>query len=572
MLVIGVGDPDRPRNLHVANLRAKEVVLRGDDVTFEFSLTNKGFAGGVVNVTRETLDDEGKPAERLDLRNAEVVVDEEGVEQAIRVLHKFEVKGAYTRRIGIPVLPGEKIENDNFLIHHIQVVDTKIRVLYVEGYPRWEYRFLKDNLTRDTETVLAHVINLDADPSVVQPFSNSPGWKPRQRFPETREELFQYHVVIFGDVDWRKLSWDGDEEKSKEYLANLKDFVDEGGGFVMIAGPYDSPRSYRSTDLRDILPVELSRDEEWSAYIDPTRSFNIRLTEEGRRHPIMQLTENPEDSAAIWEDEKFSAQFWYYPVTRAKEPPAVILAEHSGEHNRNTFGPHVLMATMPYGKGQSLFLGVDELWRLRWASGSKYHYRFYGEAIRLLATYKLLGGNLRFKIFTDRNRYIVGDTVEITADVYDRDFDPATAENQVVTIRLPDGEEETREMALDAETPGRYRLTVSVHRPGTYRISGDPVDDEGEAPQKLFKVEYSTEEMRNPLIDLETMTGMARESGGTFFPLYRIGELPDRIPGMSVYVASEVRSKDLWDDMWVLFLFTALLAAEWLLRKRYRLL
>jgi len=523
-------------------------------------------------VTLETLDDDGKPAERLDLRNAEVVVDEEGVEQAIRVSHKFEEKGAYTLRIGIPVLPGEKIENDNFLIHHIQVVDTKIRVLYVEGYPRWEYRFLKDSLTRDTETVLAHVINLDADPSVVQPFTLAPGWKPRQRFPETREELFQYHVVIFGDVDWRRLSWDGDEEKSKEYLKNLKDFVDEGGGFVMIAGPYDSPRSYYTTDIRDILPVELLRDVDSTGFVDETTSFNIRLTEEGRRHPIMQLHPDPLVSAELWQEEKFSAQFWYYPVTRAKVPPAVVLAEHSGEHNRNTFGPHVLIATMPYGKGQTLYLGVDELWRLRWNVGSEYHYRFYGEAIRLLATYKLLGGNLRTKIFTDRNRYFVGDTVEITADVYDRDFEPATDETKVVTIRLPNGEEEDREMALDPESPGKYRLAVSVYQEGTYRITADPGEEEEEAAQKLFKVEYSTEEMKNPLIDLESMTGMARESGGTFFPLYRIGEVPAAIPAMSVYVASEVRSEDLWDDTWILFLFTGLLACEWLLRKRYRLL
>jgi hypothetical protein len=571
LYVVGIGDPDLPRNLHVANLRAKEVVLRGDDVTFEFTLTNKGFAGELVTATLESIDEEGNRIDELDLKNADVVVDEEGVEQAVRVSHRFEVRGFYTVRIGIPVQPGEKIENDNFIVHHIQVVDKKIKVLYVEGYPRWEYRFLKDALTRDTETILAHVVNLDADSSVVQPYSDSPGWKPRQRFPRTREELFEYHVVIFGDVDWTRLG-EGNEELSKEMLANVKSFVDEGGGFIMIAGPYDSPRSYRSTDLRDILPVELSREEEWGAYIDPTRSFNLRLTDEGRRHPIMQLETDPKVSAALWEEEKFSAQFWYYPVTRAKVPPAIVLAEHSGEHNRNTFGPHVLMAVMPYGKGLSLFLGVDELWRLRWATGSRYHYRFYGEAIRMLATYKLLGGNIRFKIFTDRNRYFVGDTVEITADVYDRDFEAASEDTQTVTIRFPDGEEEERKLVLDPESPGRYRLAVTVHQEGTYRISADPGDGEGEIAKKLFKVEYSTEEMKNPLIDLDTLSGMARESGGRFFPLYELASIPDVVASKSVYVSSEVRSEDLWDDLWVLFLFTGLLGAEWLLRKRYRLL
>ena len=98
-------------------------------------------------------------------------------------------------------LRGEKIENDNYLIHHLRVVDTKIKVLYVDNWPRWEYRFLKDGLIRDVETMLAHVINLDADSNTVQPYTKVPGWGPLQRFPKTREELFEYDVVIFGDVD-----------------------------------------------------------------------------------------------------------------------------------------------------------------------------------------------------------------------------------------------------------------------------------------------------------------------------------------------------------------------------------
>jgi hypothetical protein len=88
----------------------------------------------------------------------------------------------------------------------------------------------------------------------------------------------------------------------------------------------------------------------------------------------------------------------------------------------------------------------------------------------------------------------------------------------------------------------------------------------------LFEVEYSTEEMRNPLIDIDTMQAMARESGGEHVPLFMAGGLAETIPPKSVFVSSEIRSEDLWDDWWVLVLFTALLGAEWLVRKRYRLL
>ena len=85
-------------------------------------------------------------------------------------------------------------------------------------------------------------------------------------------------------------------------------------------------------------------------------------------------------------------------------------------------------------------------------------------------------------------------------------------------------------------------------------------------------MEYATEEMRNPLVDRETLLAMARESGGRFVPLFKAGGLPESIPPKSVFISSEVRSEDLWDDGWILFLFAGLLAAEWMLRKRYRLL
>ena len=117
-----------------------------------------------------------------------------------------------------------------------------------------------------------------------------------------------------------------------------------------------------------------------------------------------------------------------------------VLAVHPGEYNRNKFGKHVLMATMDYGNGRTLFIGVDELWRLRWSFGDHYYYRFYGEAIRMLATYRLLRGTRRFKIFTDNSRYFVGDPVTITAVVFDRDFRPATEETKTVAGVNPDME------------------------------------------------------------------------------------------------------------------------------------
>ncbi|MCU0727469.1 MAG: hypothetical protein MUE73_17055, partial [Planctomycetes bacterium] len=138
--------------------------------------------------------------------------------------------------------------------------------------------------------------------------------------------------------------------------------------------------------------------------------------------------------------------------------------------------------------------------------------------------------------------------------------------------RAPDGAEQEVVLAAVPGDPGNYSLQITVHQEGNWLLVAAVPEGDEERPERLFKVEYSTEEMKNPLVDLPALAAMARESGGEALPLAAAAGLPDRIPPKSVFIPSEVRSEDLWDDPWVLFAVVALLAAEWILRKRYRLL
>ena len=152
--------------------------------------------------------------------------------------------------------PGELDSRDNVRPAQIAVLDAKINVLYVDGYPRWEYRYLKNEMMRD-KTVNISCLLTSADPSFAQegdPSSEGfPG--PIKRFPESIEELMQYDVVLFGDVDPRQFT--------DAQLQLLKDFVSKrGGGFGMIAGPRYAPAAYRNTALEELLPVFITRVQE----------------------------------------------------------------------------------------------------------------------------------------------------------------------------------------------------------------------------------------------------------------------------------------------------------------------
>jgi hypothetical protein len=307
---------------------------------------------------------------------------------------------------------------------------------------------------------------------------------------------------------------------------------------------------------------------------DNVNGFHFKLTPEGERSPLMNVTGDPERSKRMWQTEPGWRQFSSYPALRAKTL-ARVLAVADDPAQENKFGPRPVLATMLYGRGRTLYVGVDEMWRIRKENADSYYYRFYGEAVRFLATYKLKGGNKRFKIITDRTTYPVDAPVRITVDVLDRDYNPAREETQKLTLELPGdrpGTRETVELIVPAapNEPGTYRRTIVPTRPGDYRLSAETEDDDDERPEKLFHVVQSTLEGRNLLLDEARLRELADAAdGGAYLRLWELPDLKVKPLDREVNVGSD--TEDLWDNGWSLLIAVALLAAEWMLRKRHHL-
>lgn len=574
----GVGDPRSPKNIHVGNLRAKEVALARDDAVFEFGVRAKGLEGRRVKIEMQSLDASGR-GRPLAIVPAEVVLTGGDKEQEVRFSHRFETAGLYSLKIGIPVQPEEKIKSDNYVVHTIRVIDRKIKVLYVESTPRFEFHFLSNALVRDVDTMRAHTILLEADPETPQKRTMVPGWDPLPTdgglgLPP-REALFEYDVVILGDVDWQK-QLAPDVEKAREALHDLRDFVEKGGGLIMLAGPRFNPSLYRDTELQGLLPVVIDRDAERVDDSEAQRGgFNLSITPDGRESPIMNVAGDVDLSVRMWETHPDWRQYWSHRTPRAKTLAKVLAVSPLPEHKNPRYGPRPLIATMMFGRGRVLYIGIDDLWRLRKEAADRYFYRFYGEAVRFLATYKLLGGNKRFKILTDREQYAQDDVVRITLDVLDRDYEPSKAPFQTITIEMPGTEPGKRE-TIEAQIPadpaerGAFRKEIHATRPGEYRLRAETDDKNDQPPEKVFRVVESTIEGRDLDLDERPLRALSDASeGGRYLHL---GDLPSlKVASKEHRIPTEKREEDLWDDWWILAAGVSLLAAEWLLRKRANL-
>ncbi len=566
--VVAVGNPAEPRDIEVKALEGPDVALAKDFVMFKFKAVSLGYEGKTVEVVLQQGDGtEDDPV----VERKSITLEGGGREQEVEIQFKPEEKGNFVCTLSIPPQEEELIVENNSAKHDLQVVDDKIKILYVDGYPRWEYRYLKNALVRD-HSVEVWVLLQSADIGFPQECSKQV--QPLSDFPAELKELNKSDVILLGDVDpngpyFAQLT---DPEKT---LQNIVQFVENfGGGLAVIAGTHDSPRSYRNTPLARILPIVPSEDFE---DLPPrTERIQLKLTPAGREHPITKLEMDDEENAELWEDKDqqnngLPGIFWYTPVKKVKPGATVLVARSSPMESQQA----PMIVSQQVGKGRTLFVATDETWRWRFVRGDKYFYAFWREAIGWLRGGRLLGSK-RFEIHTEPAEVGPNDPVEIEATIYDTEYQPSTDPTYPCRIELPGVESKEIELTLDPKKTGRYHGAYKPSDLGTYTLSVGPGGLEGEKERATaqFKVVFPNREFENPSLDLKTLEAVADKTSGTFLPIYDLDQLPKKIIQKASEVAGTVltREFDLWDSPLVYLLFTVLITAEWALRKRFNLL
>ena len=639
---IGLGNPASGKNMWVERIRAKDVVLVDDKVNFESGVRHTGFEGsGPVKVSMSIVkvaDEDGTPISppapysvpaRYE-RGMEMRLQRlgpEGVSQRIRLAAPFTETGTFRVSIRSEFTDAEtqrldSVKEDDVRTREIRVKDQRIKVLYVDNWPRYDWRFLSNYLTREPGGVTpgaprdvrsrfeVHVLLQSADPTYRQP--SSVGITPIKAFPNNRKDLFAYDVLILGDVDWSRLS-PGGSDADRRIMSLITDFVQEGGGLALQAGEdYNNPLRLADTPMAPLVPLNIAQDDLRISDKPENKQqeFRIRLTEAGALNPIFSIVAEgrgpttPEEIAQIWEGKDTLSEdwkwWWMYRAKGGLRPGAIDLARvwPPSKNARDFFDqrgePLVVFATMPFGRGQVFWSSLDTISKLRREKRDGVYGKFWDQVIRYLATYRLLGGNKRYKIFTDKDEYFVGQTAEITITALDDKFeplreprlegvhvefgdDPTTAES-----RLLEGENAPKSLADQDGQQGTYRLLLPLKKKGLVRIWIDRSTTGGtratkERAEKRFEVSYRTREDILKVPDHETLADIVRETNPKLREpkVYALHEVGEAVAAMQARPRERVldrRERTQWDKQWVLLLITALLALEWGIRKRLQMI
>lgn len=560
-----VGDTNPERNLWIELVEAPTDVLEGDEVAVTARVFARGFATEDESASRVLLEELSARGDRL-LAEEPIVPNAEG-SRVVLVAPPGNETGGGDRRFRVSVVPvtGESLLDDNSVEFRVHLTPEKVRVLYVDAYPRWEYRFLKELLKRSDQNIEASMYLLSAESSFVQ--ESSRGVEPLTEVPTDRKQLLEnYDVIILGDVNPYAIS--PDPARCEEFLTSLREFVERGGGLFLQAGQYDNPRSYVDTELEELLPVLLDKTGALAFSGDTTVEKHPLLEAPNAPHQIVRLHPDSDINRRLWEEDGgLTGFYWYAPVTRAK-PGAQVLLRHPFEES--AYGRHPLLVAGYFPAGRTLFFALDSTWRWRFRYGDYYHERFWRDAIRWLALGRLKSGDRRSRLDSLRSSYSLEERVVLEARVLDEDFRPSERPVQGARLEGPDGELSELSLVIVPDRAGLYRAALEVGRPGVYRAWLE--EDGRRTASTEFEVTLPSRENADPSPDPALLASISSLTGGRALHLAELSKLEAEFPGGEERrepISSQL--DDAWDNWWTLILALVFLSAEWIGRKKWEM-
>jgi hypothetical protein len=578
LFLVGLGDSREARDLKLHDLQVEDTVNANDRLVFEGRLAAHGFSEPRnVTIALAEKDSEGK---LNPLTRENVAIDPQGKPVKFRLIHQPTEPGEKCYVIHMLLSEEEaRAIDSNRLERTVLVREAKvIRVLYVEGSARYEYRFIKNLLERESQSdkrnksIDLRVLLLDADSEYPSEDKSA-----LADFP-TVEELNQYDVVLLGDVDPK------DKRLGDKCLRALADFVKQrGGGLLMIAGPRFSPQAYQDSPLAGVLPIEVRRAP--PSEPEYTSAYRPELTAVGRFHPIFRFSPDESENAAIWN--RLTGMYWWSEEYGIK-PAAEVLLIHprraaADPDSRRLAGGgesgYPLAVQQFVGAGRCMFFGFEETWRWRYRNDEPRFNQFWLQTVRYLARSRL--GRVALRV--DRQGpYRRGEPIKITVRFPD-DMPPPgpdikveiSATRKPITRSQDSAQIETLTLRLEKLEGSRAIYEGQLNRTpeGEYHFALTAPAVSEPKPQAEAQVLPPPGEMEQLRMNRPDMERAAEATHGRFYTLTNVNQVVDDLPvgsRLSHHVPQPPRL--LWNHFVIFGLIIGLLTAEWALRKRRYLL
>jgi uncharacterized membrane protein len=545
---LGLGREQFTKDIELTRVDAPRTVLKGSSVVVDVAISQKGFSGLRV---RLDIEDSGRI-----VNSREIELPEEGETATVRAHFTASEAGARSFRFRVAPQLGEMVTQNNQRETLIHVQDHREKILYFEGEPRFELKFIR-RAVADDENLQVVCLQRTAENKYLR-LDVDDAEELASGFPKTREELFQYKGLILGSVEASYFTHD--------QLQMIADFVSQrGGGLLTLGGRLAfSMGGYAGTPVADVLPVVLEDGGRVSGSGEPFfGTVNVALTPVGRTHPVTQFDDDMEENAKRWAE--LPPLSILNSIQRVKPGATTLLV---GNQEEPSSEQQVVLAFQRYGRGRALAFTVHDSWQ--WQMHAEIpledmtHEILWRKLLRWLVSYV----PDRVAVTTARDRFAPGESVAVTAEVEDDRFLKVNNARVVAEVKHPSGKRIDLPMEWTVDKDGEYRSTFVPEEKGLYEISIQAEREGamlGTATTYLEATdladEYFNAEMRS-----ELLRRIGEETGGRYYT----PETASRMAEDMSYTeggTTILERKDLWDMPAVFLLLVTLIGIEWGYRK-----
>ncbi len=536
---IGIGKEELSHDVEVDGLDVPAKALPGSRLQAEVTIRQNGFGGKQARLVLT--------AGAALLASRDITLSD-APEQVESIEFSAGKAGVENIQAKLTPLAGERNALNNQLTRVLSVDNSKRRILYIEGEPRWDYKFLRRAVEDDPALQIVSMLRTTQNKIYRQGIANAN--ELAEGFPSKAEDLFDFQGVILGSVEASFFT------ATQQQL--IKDFVDRrGGGLLFLGGRWAlSDGGYNVLPFAELLPVNLpARKNTFQRTFVPAE-----LTDAGKKSLICRIEDDPVSSEDHWEVLPDLAN---YQDPGTPKPGAVVLARV------NAAGNHVpLLVTENYGRGRTAVFATGGSWRWRMQQpvGDNSEETFWRQLLRWTVS-----ATPSRVVASTPNPHLEDDgTVQLRAEVRDTNYIPASDAEVRANVIGPDGSSETVALRPEPLTQGIYTAEWNASKAGSYiaEVTATRGADRLGSDVFTFRRENGVAENFHREQNRELLQKLSDETGGRYYKPADANRLTQEISYSEAGITSR-EMKDLWDMPVVFLVILILKSAEWLLRRRW---
>jgi uncharacterized membrane protein len=546
---VGFGHEHAAHDVELDDAVIAPRALAGSRLAAKITFHQRGYSGSKVTLT--IRDGQSKP-----LASRAVTLGPDGNQQSETLMFDIGSAGAKTLQISAAPLPGEENQANNTLSRVVNVASEPRRILYIEGEPRWEYKFIRQAEEDDRMVQIASIVRTSENKfyrqGVTGPQELASG------FPSNPEDLFTYQGLIIGSVEAGYFS------PAQQEL--IHQFVDRrGGGLLLLGGQFSlADGGWAASNITDLMPTVLpTQAGTFHREADPkngTTHTTAELAPAGADSIITRLVDTPADNAAKWKKLPYLMD---YEDPGTPKPGAAVLANMITPEGRKL----PLLITENFGRGRTAIMATGGSWRWQMSSplGDTAHDLFWQQLLRWIAsdTPGHVTASVPAQMLLDNG------AVTITADVRDQHYNPAPDAKVEAHILGPSGVSALVEMTPMPDTPGQFQAAWTAPKPGSYltEVTANTAKELGRDVLTFQRMDgvaenFHTEQNR------DLLERLAAQTGGQYWKPADLNKLAAAIPFSEAGVTMR-ETKALWDLPLIFLILIALRFSEWWLRRKW---